>query len=368
MSFKKHPKLAGWWIIDYWPNGRHGQRIRESFKGTEEEAKAYERQVRGMHISSTRVTVNPPFKDIASEFKTWANLHRKPSYVKSIGWCLDKLLPVFGNLPPSRITSHMVEQFTETRKQFPRKCNQELEMLQIVINWGADTKRNYCQKLPFKFDKLQVFKSLPMPPGPEEMGDLLTLIDTSFKKAHLGPIAAINKKAMVQIMYETGMRWIECRHLKWENLRWSDGRLYLGQTKTNQGRFTALSPEVMEILKPIKSTAGYMFVNPKTDLPYTTMGKSLRNNAKKLGIMLKGTHTLRHSLGTDSMEASGGDIRTTQELLGHEDIKSTTVYTHVAMSGKIKSLEATRAWRRGMQRKPELEIGVEYPEDGDYMI
>lgn len=371
MSVHKHPKWPGWWVIDYRPEGRGGPRVRENFKGDEEAAKAYERQVRGIHVSAAKATVNPPFRDIASEFKTWATLHRKASYVKSIGYCLDKLLPHFGLFPPSRITSHLIERFTESRKHVPRKCNQELEMLQIIINWGADTKRNYCKKLPFKIDKLPVFKNLPMPPEPKEMAELLDLVEANFKKCHRSAAELTHKRAMVQIMYETGIRWIECRHLKWEHVRWSDGRLYLGQTKTNKGRFTVLSPEVLAILEPIKQAQGYMFINPRTEKPYTTMGKSLRENAKKLGIRLKGTHTLRHALGTDSIEASG-DLRVTQELLGHDDIKSTTIYTHVAIGNKQRSLEATRQYRREKQKlKPPpgpkaAQAETEYPDD--YMI
>lgn len=364
MSYYPHKTWPGWWTIDYLIIDRvqkgakvvkTKKHIREHIKGTEEEAQAYERLQRGLHVSKARTSVNPPFKDIADEFKAWAKTNRSVNYQKSIGWALKKLLPVFGFFPPSRITDPLIEQYKAAGKAHPRACNQQLEMLQIIINWGAQPKRGYCRPLPFKIEKLHVFKKLPQTPDPDEFDRLLVQISSNFKQARATPEQQIHKIGMIMIMYETGMRWIEARHLQWENLRKDDGRLYLGRTKTNKARYTFLSAEVLELLKPIWKDEGYMFVNPRTQKIYTTMGKSLRENAKKAGIKLRGTHTLRHSLGTDSQDATG-DIRGTQELLGHADIKSTTVYTHTA-TNKIKRLLAEVAEYRKNKRHLSLVTG-----------
>lgn len=136
-------------------------------------------------------------------------------------------------------------------------------------------------------------------------------------------------KPIVICALKTGMRKGEILTLKWINIDFKGNYIELLHTKSGKKRKIPISKTLRKILLEIKktSTSEYVFVNPKTNKPYTDIKKAFRTALDKAGIKDFVFHDLRHTFATRLIE-KGVDIVVVKELLGHADISTTMIYTH----------------------------------------
>lgn len=195
-------------------------------------------------------------------------------------------------------------------------------------------------------------------------------------------------RIMGQLMYGGGLRLMECLRLRVKDVDFSSRTITLRDTKSNRDRVTCLPESVVPalMLHMDKVKAQHMIDlaegRGEVELPFaldrkypnapfewawqyvfpagqfskdphsghirrhhvfeTSVQKAVKLAARKAGIYKNvGPHTFRHSFATRLLEL-GNDIRTIQELLGHKDVKTTMIYTHVTMkgSGVISPLDA----------------------------
>lgn len=144
--------------------------------------------------------------------------------------------------------------------------------------------------------------------------------------------AASTRKSrlIIKLLYYTGMRVSELVNLKREDVNWEKKEIVV-KGKGNKERKILLTSKIAEELKEYLDQYKdnkYLFSKEK---PLTTRNvqKILSKIARKLGLKKRVTpHKLRHSFATHLLE-KGLDIRTIQALLGHENLATTQIYTHL---------------------------------------
>ncbi len=152
----------------------------------------------------------------------------------------------------------------------------------------------------------------------------------------------IRDRAMIELLYATGVRVSELVHLKITDVDLS-GRYIKVRGKGAKERFIPISEKAVSVLKEYidkarakfdkKKGSPYLFLNNR-GLPFSRQGfwKMLKSYAKKAGIKKKITpHIIRHSFATHLLR-NGADLRSIQMMLGHSDISTTQIYTHIDRS------------------------------------
>jgi len=175
-------------------------------------------------------------------------------------------------------------------------------------------------------------KRLPSVLTKEEIKKLIGILDN--KKSRL----------MVSLLYACGMRVSELVNLKISDLELEEKIGYIKQAKGRKDRmfnipFFLLKNLEKQTQKQKEDNQEYLFTGAKGKLSSRNIQKIVGKAAKRAEIKKNvHPHTLRHSFATHLLE-NGVDIRKIQELLGHADLSTTQIYTHISTEQlkKIKS-------------------------------
>ena len=179
---------------------------------------------------------------------------------------------------------------------------------------------------------------------PKKEKRIPTVLSKEEVKKLLGSLS--NKKSwlMVSLIYGCGFRVSELVNLKVDDLDFSEGIGHARQAKGRKDRVFNIPNFLVNELKgwvvcQKKVGSVYLFSGPRGSLSTRNIQKIVHNAAIKAGLKKEvHPHTLRHSFATHLLE-DGVDIRMIQELLGHADLSTTQIYTHISNEQlkKIKS-------------------------------
>lgn len=170
-------------------------------------------------------------------------------------------------------------------------------------------------------------RRLPVVLSPEE---IVRMIEAAPNLMH---------RTILMLLYGTGVRRTEASQLKVSDIDSERMVIHIQQGKGSRDRDVLMTPKLLEALREYwrwKKPKVYLF--PSTEghrgleqpISDRTVWYACKEAAARAGIKKQiGPHTLRHSFATHLLEA-GTDLRTIQLLMGHADLKHTTLYLHLS--------------------------------------
>lgn len=155
--------------------------------------------------------------------------------------------------------------------------------------------------------------------------------------------AGIRDRAVLETFYSTGIRRVELTRLEMEDLDLGRGALTVRQGKGRRDRVVPIGERAEDWIERYLSDVRPAFVSDPTEtaLYITAYGKrlspsSLTHRVKEYvdaaGVGKPGScHLFRHTMATQMLER-GADVRIIQEILGHQKLETTNLYTHVSIA------------------------------------
>jgi len=333
-------KPGKWWIdITLGRKFRH----REVFEGSYEEALIYEQELKKHLAQREKQKGTITIKQIAEEYLQFVKIHQAEKTFKEKKRIIQSLIvPFFGKFSFDMVTSRLIDAYKLKRLRElqtkgvkgTRAINVELNVLSSMSKFAVE--RGYISE-PLKIKRLPHRYKLP---DPLDLQSTLKFLEAAKEEPFY--------YALFLCLYYAGMRKKEVLNLTWDDILFEWNLIRIRKAKMNKERFVPMAQILKEALLALKTskqnTETLVFPSPRTGKPLTDIRKAIQRIAKKAGIERKITpHQLRHSFATHLLEV-GVDLRTIQALLGHEDIKTTQIYTKVALPvlyRAIQILEAT---------------------------
>jgi integrase/recombinase XerD len=189
--------------------------------------------------------------------------------------------------------------------------------------------------------KMNIVEEIKIPKKAKKLPVVLTMseIRSIFQNTKHG-----RNRLLLQFIYSTGCRVSEAVNMKLVDLDWENGIANVRGGKGNKDRVVVLSQkwtgEMKKYLnrRKVKSESLFAKKNGK-NISTDTVERVIRKAAQESKILKRVTpHVLRHSFATHLLE-SGENIRKIQVLLGHANLSTTSIYTHVSRE-EIKKVQS----------------------------
>ncbi len=279
--------------------------------------------------------------EIIQGFKSFLKLEKSLSvnsveaYVRDIEKLYHYLRQYDKLLSPEEIELEHLRQFIETLHNLGMSARSQARIISsirafykyLLIENKIDIDPTILLETP------KIGRKLPEVLSVEEINKLIAAIDLSKPEGH-------RNKTIIETLYGCGLRVSELIHLRISNIYLDEGFIRV-EGKGKKERLVPIGKTAIKEIKlymnefrkniiPDKTAQDILFLNRRgKQLTRVMIFTIIRDLSKKANIKKDiSPHTLRHSFATHLIEG-GADLRAVQDMLGHESILTTEIYTHL---------------------------------------
>jgi len=247
--------------------------------------------------------------------------------IKKYSQHFQRFLKYYPKIRPEKITVSQIRDYIQylikTRKYSESSQNQAINALKIYFN----------DVLSRNIDEYYL-------PRPRRTKKILVVISENDVSIILKCITSIKEKCMISLIYSAGLTPSEIIYLKISDIDSEKMRIFISSAKGNKDRYVILSDKILRLLKDYykKYKPDYCIFEDKNGKQCSkrTMQKVFQKAVIDSGINEKATLTILKNSFVIHLLEKGTDMRYIQKILGHKNIKTTEIYTHITSAGLTK--------------------------------
>lgn len=282
------------------------------------------------------------WKESIKDFETYLKLEKSlsPNSIEAYSSDISKLekyiMDAGKGIRPDQVTYSDLREFLAWYNESSRNARTQSRVLSgiraffryLLIEGVIDENPSSLIESP------KIGLKLPEVLSVEEIDGIIDVIDLSSPEGH-------RNKAIIETLYGAGLRVSELVNLRITDIHRDEGYIIV-TGKGNKQRLVPIGSKALREIDyyrqkrdtlPVIKDKNVLFLNRRgSKLTRVMIFTIIKNLAMKAGIKKKvSPHTFRHSFATHMIEA-GADLRAVQEMLGHESVMTTEIYTHIDRS------------------------------------
>lgn len=277
------------------------------------------------------------YEEALTEFKVFLAYQRNLSSNTVSAYLSDvsKFLHFLMDKGKKKLSKVSIGDISDYSRSLNAKKSSKARKLSSIKNFVKFVRENVTKIDidPDDFDLPKIPFYLPEVLSEQEIVELISSIDGD-------DFFSIRDKAVIELLYSTGLRVSELCNLNVNSI-FSEDELIRVKGKGNKerivpyGRYARMAlhkwfPERIKLINKFNSKTPSLFISRTAKrLTRDAIYRLLKKRASITSIKNISPHILRHSCATHMIE-NGADLRTVQEMLGHSNIATTEIYTHIS--------------------------------------